>query len=171
MAEEIVNRVAKSGLTTLELENFFPEGERVLFDMKDWLFQEMVLKEKDFRANVKEHDWSQYKGKHVALHCSVDAIVPKWAYMLLAANLEPEVHSLVFGDKNTLETFLIMKELRENINPEDYTDAKVVVKGCSDIDLPESAYVEITNMLRPYVKILMYGEPCSTVPVYKKPRK
>lgn len=169
MAEEIVNRVAKSGLITLNLEEFYPEGERVLYDIKENLWEGIALKEKDFRAFVKEHDWSQYQDKFVALHCSVDAIVPTWAYMLLATKLEPFAKRVVFGNLDTLETILF-EEALQKIKAEDYEDARIVIKGCSDKVVPPSAYVKLTEMLRPYAKIIMYGEPCSTVPLYKKPR-
>lgn len=169
MAEEIVNRVAKSGLITLNLEEFYPEGERFLYDIKDNLWEGIALKEKDFRAFVKEHDWSQYQGKFVALYCSVDAIVPTWAYMLLVTKLEPFAKRVVFGDLDTLETILF-EEALQSIKAEDYEDARIVIKGCSDKVVPPFAYVKLTEMLRPYAKIIMYGEPCSTVPLYKKPR-
>lgn len=169
MAEEIVNRVATSALITLDLEEFYDQGERVVYDIKDNLFQEMILKEKDFRSFIKSHDWSQYQDKNVAIHCSVDAIVPTWAYMLLANKLQPFARNLVFGNKEDLERALYQKALSQ-IKPEEYQDAKVVVKGCSKYDVPTSAYVEITNLLTPYAASIMYGEPCSTVPIYKKPR-
>ena len=171
MAEEIVNRVAKSGLITLNLEEFYPEGERFLYDIKDNLWEGIALKEKDFRAFVKEHNWSHYKGKFVALYCSVDAIVPTWAYMLLATKLEPFAKWAAFGDLYTLETILFDESITQNIKAEDYEDARIVIKGCSDKMVPPSAYVKLTEMLRPYAKVIMYGEPCSTVPLYKKPRR
>lgn len=171
MAKEIVNRVAKSGLITLNLEEFYPEGERLLYDIKENLWEGIALKEKDFRAFVKQHDWSQYQGKFVALHCSVDAIVPTWAYMLLATKLEPHAKKVVFGDLDTIETILFEESINQNIKAEDYDDARIVIKGCSGKVVPPSAYVKLTEMLRPYAKVIMYGEPCSTVPLYKKPRK
>lgn len=170
MAEEIVNRVAKSGLITLNLEEFYPEGERVLYDIKENLWEGIALKEKNFRAFVREHDWSQYQGKFVALHCSVDAIVPTWAYMLLATKLSPFAKRVVFGDLETMETVLF-EEALQDVKVKDYEDARIVIKGCSDKVVPPSAYVKLTEMLRPYAKVIMYGEPCSTVPLYKKPRK
>ncbi len=167
--EEIVNRVARSPLITFDLEDIYSPGERVLFDIKAHLYQGMILKEKDFRAFVKEHDWSQYQGKNVALTCSVDAIIPTWAYMLLCVNLEPYAHHLVLGDLQDLEKALYQKALNA-IDPEDFRDKKVVIKGCGKLPVPESAYIEITRLLRPVAKSIMYGEPCSTVPLYKKPR-
>jgi len=167
---EIINRVAKSPLVTFNLEEYYPQGERVVYDIKDNLFQEMILKEKDFRAFVKEHNWSQYEGKHVALTCSVDAIVPTWAYMLLVTKMEQHAKMVVFGSLEVLEAILF-KEALAGVNLEDFRDAKVVVKGCGDLPVPVFAYTEITRLLRPYASTIMFGEPCSTVPLYKKPRK
>lgn len=168
MAEEIVNRVAKSGIISLDLEKFFPEGERVVLDLKEILYQGMILREKDLRDFIKEKDWSKYKDKHVALTCTADAIVPVWAYMLLATNLNPYARTVFYGGKEEMEHELINREI-EKIDPAQYKDARVVVKGCGNV--PASAYVKLTNKLQPVVKVLMFGEPCSTVPVYKKPRK
>ncbi len=168
-AGEIINKVANSPLVTLNLEDYYPQGERVVYDIKDNLFQEMILREKDFRAFVKEHDWTQYQDACVALNCSVDAIVPTWAYMLLATKLEPFVKMLVYGSLETLESLLFKEALRK-INLEEFRDAKVVVKGCGHLPVPVFAYTEITRLLRPYASSIMYGEPCSTVPLYKKPR-
>ena len=165
--DEIINKVAQSGLVEFNLEEYYPEGERVLFDIKDQLFQGLILREKDFREFVKSKDWSLYKDQYVALVCSADAIVPTWAYMLLATALEPFAKKIVFGDLKTLETVLFNEALSK-INPADYSDQRVVIKGCSNLPVPESAYVEITRLLRPVVKSIMYGEPCSTVPLYKK---
>ncbi len=168
--EEIVNRVAKSPLVSFNLEEHYQEGERVVYDIKDNLYQEMILKEKDFRAFVKDCDWSQYQGKFVAITCSVDAIVPTWAYMLLVTKLEPYAKKVIFGNLETLETILYQESLSQ-INLEEFRNAKVVVKGCGDLSVPVFAYTEITRLLRPYASTIMFGEPCSTVPLYKKPRK
>jgi len=170
MSEEIVNRVVNSGLITFNLEDIFPEGERVLYDIKENLWQEIALKEKDFREFVKHHDWSAYQDKYVAIYCSVDAIVPTWAYMLLTTKLAPFAKKVVFGNLEELETILF-EEAISKVDPNDYIDARVVIKGCSGKVVPPSAYVRVTELLQPVVKILMYGEPCSTVPLYKKPRK
>ncbi|MBP9689319.1 MAG: DUF2480 family protein [Bacteroidia bacterium] len=163
----IENKIANSGLVTLNLEDYFDAGERVLLDIKPWLFMEMILKEKDFREFVKLHDWSSYQGKNVAFFCSVDAIVPTWAYMLLAVNIQPFANRYVFGSIDTLNTVLYQDALQK-INPEDYKDLRLIIKGCSDVPVPVSPYVEITNKLLPVVKSLMYGEACSNVPIYKK---
>lgn len=170
MSEEIINRVANSGLITFNLEDIYPKGDRVLYDIKVNLWQEMALKEKDFRDFVKTHDWSIYQDKYVAIHCSVDAIVPTWAYMLLTTKLAPFAKKVVFGNLQELENILFEEALTK-VNAQEYLDARVVIKGCSDIQIPAAAYVRITEILQPVAKILMYGEPCSTVPLYKKPRK
>ncbi|MTI20762.1 DUF2480 family protein [Fulvivirga sp. RKSG066] len=167
---EIINRVEKSPLLTINLEDYYPHGERVQLDIAPWLFQGMILKEKDFRAEVKEHDWSKYQDQFVAITCSADAIVPTWAYMLIASKLQEYAKMFIFGSKTELEKILFKNSL-EKINPEDYTDKKLVIKGCSDLKITEFAYVEIVRLLKPVASSIMYGEPCSTVPIYKAPRK
>lgn len=166
--ETIINKVSQSGLVTLDPAMFYPEGERVVYDIKDNLFMELILKEKDFREFVKNHDWAQYQDKYVALTCSADAIVPAWAYMLLANKMAPYAKEVVFGDADTLETVIFIKAIAENLDVEQYRDQRIVIKGCGDIPVPTSAYVELTKKLTPVVKSLMFGEPCSTVPIYKK---
>ena len=163
----IENKVASSSLITLNLEDYFNKGERVVLDIKPWLFMELILKEKDFREQVKKHDWTQYVEKNVAFVCSSDAIVPTWAYMLLAVNIEPYANRYVFGNIDVLNTILYQDALQK-INPVDFTDARVIIKGCSDVPVPVSAYVEITHKLTPHVKSIMYGEACSNVPIYKR---
>ncbi|MFY7829047.1 MAG: DUF2480 family protein [Flectobacillus sp.] len=165
--DPIINKVASSGLVTLDLEDYYHQGERVIYDLKDNLFMGMILKEKDFREFLKNHDWSIYEGKNVAVICSEDAIIPTWAYMLLALKLSPFANAVVYGSLEQLEDKLYFDAIAK-INPADYTEARVVVKGCSKVPVPTSAYVEITQKLMPYVKSLMFGEPCSTVPLYKK---
>lgn len=167
MDKEIVNRVEQSGLVEFNLEDYYPKGERVQIDMKDHLFQGLILKEKDFREFVKNENWAKYQDKFVALVCTADAVVPTWAYMLLSTSLAPFAKGLVFGDLATLETVLFQKALAK-INPETFRDQRVVIKGCSNLPVPESAYVEITRLLSPVAKSIMYGEPCSTVPIFKK---
>lgn len=168
--EEIVNRVATSGLISLDLEEYYHQGERVVYDLKVNLFQGMILREKDFREFLKTHDWSSYEGKNIAIICSEDAIVPTWAYMLLAIKLEPYAHTFVFGNLPELENKLFYDAIR-SIDIEQFRDSRVVVKGCSKHPVPTAAYVEITRLLKPIVKTLMFGEPCSTVPLYKQPKK
>ena len=167
MQETIVNKVAESGLITLDLEEYYPKEEIVVFDLKAHLFMGLILKEKDFRAALQNIDWSQYQSKNVALTCSADAIIPMWAYMLVASYLRPFANEIIFGNKETVISTLILKNLSK-INGEEFTAKRIVVKGCGDVQIPESAYIEITNRLRPYAKSIMYGEPCSTVPIYKK---
>lgn len=165
--DAIVNKVAESGLITLNLEDYYPQGETVLFDLKEYLFMGLILKEKDFRAALQSLNWEPYRDKNVGVTCSADAIIPSWAYMLVASYLQPVAREVVFGDEKAVIRTLIDRKLAA-LNPEEYTDKRVVIKGCGDKQLPESAFLEITRRLRPFVKSLMYGEPCSTVPVYKK---
>jgi hypothetical protein len=165
--ENIINKVAQSGLVTLDPAAFYPPGERVIYDIKDNLYMELILKEKDFREFVKTHDWSQYQDKNVGITCTADAIVPAWAYMLIANRLAPYAREVVFGDKAVLETVLFEKAMA-GIDIEQYRDQRIVIKGCGDIDVPVSAYVELTKKLTPVTKSIMFGEPCSTVPIYKR---
>lgn len=167
MAEEIVNRVAKSGIITFNLEDYYTEGERVSYDIKQNLWQEIALKEKDFREFIKTHDWSQYQDKLVAIHCSVDAIVPTWAYMLLSIALKPYAKKTIFGSIDELNKELFLDRFNQ-IDFSHYQDARVVIKGCGEKNIPPSVYVSLTNLLLPYVKVMMYGEPCSTVPLFKR---
>ncbi|HXC03265.1 MAG TPA: DUF2480 family protein [Bacteroidia bacterium] len=167
--DEIINKVAQSGLVEFNLEDYYPKGERVLFDIKDHLFQGLVLREKDFREFVKTENWSSYSGKNVAIICSADAIVPTWAYMLLATALAPFTSFTAFGNLEMLETALFYHALNL-VDAEKYRGQKIVIKGCSNLPVPVSAYVEITRILRPVAQSLMYGEPCSTVPLFKKPK-
>ena len=165
--EPIVNKVAESGLITINLEELYTSGERVLFDLKGWLYEELILKEKDFREYIKQHDWSSYQHKMVAVTCSADAIVPTWAFMLIATALTPYAQKVVFGNLTTLDEVLY----EEKINAMDlssFQDQRVIIKGCSKVNVPVSAYVRLTSKLQPIVKSIMYGEPCSTVPVYKR---
>ena len=164
---EIINKVAQSGLITIDLEEYFVPGDRILFDLKEWLFEEIILKEKDFREHIQKHDWKQYENKFVAIFCSVDAIIPTWAYMLIAVNLEPFAKKISFGSLEKLEED-IFDDVISSFNPNDFKDQRIVIKGCSKIEVPISVYVKLTSFLRPLAKSIMYGEPCSTVPIYKK---
>lgn len=170
METEIVNRVAGSGLVSLDLEAYYNPGERIVYDLKDNLFMGLMLREKEFRAFLKEHDWSRYAGKNVAITCTEDAIVPTWAYMLLTLQLRPYAQTVVFGTLADLDEKLYFDAIAA-INPEDYRDARVVVKGCSKVPVPTAAYVELTRVLQPVVQSLLFGEPCSTVPLYKRPKE
>ncbi len=165
--ETFINKVAESGIITINLEDFYPKEEVEIFDMKDYLFMGLILKEKDFREALKILDTSLYNQKHVALTCSTDAIIPMWAYMLVASLLQPVTKSIRFGNKALVTEQLLVKNIDE-INTNTYTDARVVIKGCGDLPIAEAAYMAITSKLRPVVKSIMYGEPCSTVPVFKK---
>lgn len=166
---ELVNRVAQSSLITLKLEDLRPKTETAHFDLKDYLFMELILKEKDFRTALKEHEWQQYAGKTLLVYCSADAIIPVWAYMLVAAHAGGTAAEIV---QATEEEYLKLhfERVVNALNEKDYADKRVVIKGCSDQPVPASAYLAITAKLQPVVKSIMYGEPCSTVPVYKKPR-
>jgi len=167
MEEVMTNKVAESGIITLNLEDYYPKGETALFDLKEYLFMGLILKEKDYREALKNLDLTLYRDKNVALTCTADAIIPMWAYMLAASYLQPVAGNVVFGNEEFLQNSLFLKNLYK-INIQDYTDKRVVIKGCGDLPISESAYVEITNLLRPVAKSIMYGEPCSTVPIYKK---
>ncbi|WP_462251335.1 DUF2480 family protein [Ferruginibacter sp.] len=170
MEEDVmINKVAESGIITLNLEDYYPQGEVVLFDLKDYLFMGLILKEKDFREALKNLDLTPYQDKNIAITCTADAVIPMWANMLVASYLQPVAKNVVFGNEDFLQQTLFLKNLYK-INTADYTDKRVVVKGCGELPVSESAYVEITNLLRPVVKSIMYGEPCSTVPIYKKPQ-
>ncbi|GAB2761397.1 DUF2480 family protein [Salinimicrobium soli] len=164
---EIVNRVANSKLVTIDLEDFYPAGQRVLFDIKDWLLEGFVLRERDFRAKAKEHDWSQYQDTFVALTCSTDAIIPGWAYMLLSTYLSPYAQKIVVGDLQLLET-VIFSEIIEKMDLSGYRDMPVIIKGCSRKPVPENAYIQLITKLQPVAKSIMYGEACSSVPLFKK---
>jgi hypothetical protein len=166
MSDEIINRVANSKLITLNLEDYYPIGQRVLFDIKDWLFEGFVLREKDFRNQVAEYDWSQYQDNYVALTCSSDAIIPGWAYMLLSIQLEPFAKHIIIGDLESLET-AIYQDIIKNLDVSGYTDAPIIIKGCSKKPVPQNAYIMLANKLKPIAKSIMYGEACSSVPLYK----
>jgi hypothetical protein len=165
--ENFVNKVAESGIISLDLETFLPREPVMVFDLKDHLFMGLILKEKDFRAALLTLDWEQYRNAHVAITCSADAIIPMWANMLVASNLQPIAKSVFFGTEQQLKEQLLLKNIL-TISGSDYTDQRVVIKGCGEVPIPESAYVAITAHLRPHVKSIMYGEPCSTVPIFKK---
>ncbi len=167
--DQIINRVASSSIKTFDLEEYFVKGDRILLDIEDQLYQGLILKEKPFRDFIKSHDWSQYENKFVAITCSAEAIVPTWAYMLLASALEPYADTVVFGGLEDLETKIFFDSL-SRVDWQQFKDAKVVLKGCSKVQVPMAAYVEATLRLRPYAASIMFGEPCSTVPVFKKSR-
>lgn len=169
MESAFVNKVAESGIITINLEDFFSKEESVVFDLKDYLFMALILKEKDFREALKNLDVTAYQNKNVAITCSADAVIPMWAYMLVASLLQPVANNIFFGSAENLEEALLIKNI-ELINTGDYKDQRVVIKGCGERPVSEAAYIKVTEKLRPVVKSIMYGEPCSTVPVYKKPK-
>lgn len=165
--EEIVNKVAASGLVTINLEEFYPTGDRVSIDLAEQLWQGLALREKDFRSWIQTHDWSQYQGKHVAVFCSVDAIIPSWAFMLVATALSDYAVTVVQGNRNELEEVLF-RNVVDGLDVTAYQDKRCVVKGCSNLPVPQSAYTHLVVRLKPVVRSIMFGEPCSTVPVYKR---
>ncbi len=167
MEAVIKNKVAESGIVTIDLEDFYPKEDKIVFDIKDYLFMGLILKEKDFRLALQNLEIEAYRDKYVAVTCTADAIIPMWAYMLIASALQPVAKAVVFGNEQTLINTIFIKNLC-HINAEEYLDKRVVVKGCGEVQIPETAYLEITNILRPFAKTIMYGEPCSTVPIYKK---
>lgn len=165
--DEIVNKVAKSGLVTFDFEEHYPEGLRMSLDIKNQLWMGMALKEKDFREFISSHDWAEYQDAYVSVYCSADAIIPHWAYMLVSTRLTGIAREIYFGTPEEMEK-LIFRKLIDSIQEEDYRDVRVVVKGCGNKYVPTSAYADLAFKLQPVVKSLMFGEPCSTVPIYKK---
>lgn len=169
MSGPFVNKVAESGLVTIDLENWYPRGETVVFDLKDYLFMGLILKEKDLREAFKNLDWSVYKDKNVALTCTADAIIPVWAWMLAASYLQPYAKEIVMGDEKELHRMIFLRNMA-TIDPNEFAGKRIVIKGCGETPIGDFAYMEITKLLRPVAQSIMYGEPCSTVPVYKKPK-
>ena len=167
MADELINKVALSPLLTLDLEDYYPKDPVMVFDLKPHLFMELILKEKEFRAALQQIDWNQYTDHIVAVTCTADAIIPVWAYMLIASYLAPVAKDVVFGDKDSALKEVFLRKLNQ-LPVDEFQDKRVVVKGCGDVQIGEYAYLEVTKKLRPVVKSIMYGEPCSTVPIFKK---
>lgn len=164
---ELFNKVAESSLVTLNLEDYFPRQEVVVFDLKEYLFMGLILKEKDFREALKNLDTSVYAGKIVAVSCSADAIIPMWANMLVAALLTPVAADVRYGTEEAVKQELLLEAIHR-INPADYTDQRIVLKGCGELPVKEAAYLACTRLLQPVARSIMYGEPCSTVPIYKR---
>lgn len=169
MAEEIINRVANSALVVIDLEDYYPVGQRVQLDISDWLYEGLLLREKDFRTQVSDHDWSQYQDAFVALHCSSDAIIPGWAYLLLSVHLAPFAKKVVVGDLETLENVLF-SELISDLDISEFENKPLIIKGCAHKPIPDTAFVLLAQKLQPIARSIMYGEACSSVPLYKKRR-
>ncbi len=167
MADEIINRVANSKLITLDLEDYYPEGKRTVFDIKDWLYEGFVLREKDFRQSVKEYDWSIHQGQYIALTCSSDAIIPAWAYILLTTVLQPYAKHIIVGDLEQLESS-IYQDIITNLDISGFQDKPIIIKGCANKPVPKNAYLQLTTKLMPIAKSIMYGEACSSVPLFKR---
>ncbi len=166
----LVNRVAQSGLITLNLEDHYPKGELAAFDLKEYLFKGLILREKEFRKVIKEHDWDQYRNKNLLVFCSTDAIIPLWAYMLVASHAAPFAAEVFQGNREEFIKYAILQSLKE-IEVAEFEGKRLVIKGCGDKAVPAAAYLSVTKMLRPVAQSIMYGEPCSTVPVFKKPKQ
>lgn len=169
MEEEIINRVANSKLVVLDLEDYYPKGRRILIDVKDWLYEGFVLREKEFRAHLKQHDWTQYQDCYVALTCSTDAIIPAWAYMLIVLELEAVSKKTIIGDLEQLETS-VYQNIINHLDLDEYIGKPVIIKGCAHKPIPRNAYLMITEKLKPLALSIMFGEACSSVPLYKKPK-
>jgi len=167
MEKEILNKVANSKLKTIDLEEFYPSGERIIFDITSWLFEGLILREKDFREQVKHHDWEQYKNKYVALTCSSEAIIPSWAFLLLTTALNPYAKKIVVGDLVLLET-VIFEEIINNLEISEYENLPVIIKGCTNKPIPQTAYILLISKLQKVSRSIMFGEACSTVPLYKR---
>lgn len=165
--DEIVNKVANAGLNSIDIKDYYPKLTIVSIDLKDQLFQGLVLREKDFRAWCKEHDWNQYSDAHVALHCSAEAIIPVWAFMLVTQHLDGVVATVNFGTLSECERLLVSEHF-QNLDVSEFQDERVIIKGCSEINESETAFSAFTARLKPVVKSLMFGEACSSVPIYKR---
>ena len=167
MEDEIINRVANSKLMVVDLEDYYPKGQRTIFDIKDWLFHELVLREKDFREHVNQHDWSQYQDHYLALTCTSDAIVPAWAFMLLTMHLQPYAKKIIVGNLEQLETS-IYQDIIQNLETNGFVDQMLIIKGCAHKPVPANAYIMLSEKLKPLAKSIMYGEACSSVPLFKR---
>ena len=165
--EPIINKVAESGIVSFNLEDLYPKEEIKVFDLKDFLFMGLILKEKDYRQALQQLDWEPFTNKNVAITCTADAIIPVWAYILAVTYLQPIAREVVMGNENQLIETVLANRIAQ-LDLHEFEDKRIVIKGCGEVHIPESAYVAITQKIRPVVKSIMYGEPCSTVPLYKK---
>lgn len=166
---DIINKVANSGIITIDLDEFLPKIPIEILDIKPWLFNEIVLKEKDFRNYVTNHNWENYEGKMVVVCCSTDAIIPSWAFLLIGTTLQPFAHLVYYGSQTQALNQYLLQQISQ-LNFENFTEKRVVVKGCGKLDVSPGVYLALAQSLKPFVKSLMFGEPCSTVPIYKKPK-
>jgi hypothetical protein len=164
---EIINRVENSGLLQIDLADFYTSGKRTTVDIKPWLFENQILREKEFRSHIKNHNWKQYDNQYISIICSVDVIIPSWAFLLVALELESISKKVVFGTPEVLETILF-EEFFNDFDFSQYQDKMVIVKGCGHLPIPQQAYIHFMNKAKPYAKSIMFGEPCSAVPLYKK---
>lgn len=167
MPEQIINKVANSKIKIIDLEDFYPKGNRIVLDISQWLFKGLVLKESDFRKGLNKHNWQQYQEFYIALTCSSEAVIPSWAYLLVCTKLQPFAKKVVVGNLELLETVLYQKVI-ENLNLNDFKNKPVIIKGCSNKPIPMSAYLFLIDKLQPLAKKIMYGEICSAVPLFKK---
>ncbi len=167
MENELVNRVSESALVTINLEDYYPKEEITVFDLKEYLFMGLILKEKDFREALKNLDTTAFENKVVAVACSADAVIPVWAYMLVASVLQPVAKEIIFGNEEEAKRQLLMNNIAA-LPVNEFADKRIVIKGCGDLPISEAAYLQATKLLRPVAKSIMYGEPCSTVPIFKK---
>ncbi len=167
MEGEFINKVSESSLVTINLEDYYPKEPITVFDLKDYLFMGLILKEKDFREALKNLDLAPFTGKNIAVTCSADAVIPMWAYMLVASYLQPAANEIHFGNEDTIKQQLLLKNISA-LPVTEFTDKRVVIKGCGELPVGEAAYLQATNILRPVAKSIMYGEPCSTVPIFKR---
>ncbi|MBL0356583.1 MAG: DUF2480 family protein [Chitinophagaceae bacterium] len=167
MEGELINKVSESALVTLNLEDYYPKEAVAVFDLKDYLFMGLILKEKDFREALKNLDLAPFTGKAVAVTCSADAVIPMWAYMLVAGYMQPVATEVVFGNEEETKKQLLLKNI-STLTVSDFADKRIVIKGCGDLPIGEAAYLQATKLLRPVAKSIMYGEPCSTVPIFKR---
>ena len=166
---EIINKVAQSGLITIDLEDYYIHGKRIEIDLKEVLFQGLILREKDLKDFLSTYNFNECQNAYVNILCSHDAVIPTWAFMLLASYLQPYAKKIFYGSKENLESYLY-KEIIDNLDISEYSEGKIIIKGCGNLPVPISAYIALTEKLKPIVKSIMYGEPCSTVPIYKKPK-
>jgi hypothetical protein len=169
MEQPLINRVASSGLITINLEEFYPEYPIRTFDLKDYLFQGLILREKEFRSSLNEIDWASFEGSHFVMYCSTDAIIPTWAYMLVASKVEEYARSVYLGTESEFLT-AHYQDVLSSLDYSKYENQRIVRKGCSKKPVPSGAYAVLTYYLKPRALSIMYGEPCSTVPIYKRPK-